>query len=118
RSTGLISFRMMRQSGGMRFAYSPNPVSIQAGILWPTAAIMSCMIRWTYAASLGLAGARLAVVGAFLAGAFLGAVAALWAAFLAVTLFEAATLMVLPTAFLAPSVVAGFLRAGAFFGVS
>jgi hypothetical protein len=27
----------------MRLAYSPNAVSIQPGILWPTAAIISCI---------------------------------------------------------------------------
>src|SRR5450830_715501 len=83
RSIGLISFNRMRHSAGILLVYSLKPDSIQFGILWPTAVMMSCMAHTTAVYAL----AR----GARLAGALRGAVA----------LFGAATLMVLPTAFLA-----------------
>src|ERR1700710_578370 len=74
RSPGLISFRRIRQSGGMRFTYSPKPLSIHAGILWPTAAMTSCMLcDYSVDLAFGLAGARL-TAAAFLAGAFLAGV--------------------------------------------
>src|SRR5580765_5058057 len=53
RSVGLISFSRSRRSAGILLAYSLNPDSIQPGILWPTAAMMSCMMCTASASGFG-----------------------------------------------------------------